>query len=487
MNAAHQTWLVAAREIRERGRSRAFLASLLLMLVTVAGAVALPALLDTGPGTKDVGLTGTTPAALTASLQAQGETVDTTIRIHDYDRRAEGEAAVRDGDIDVLVVDARQLEWRQRADEQLKAVVTGAIQLVAISDRAAAAGMDPDELLAIVEPVQVTNVELGQVQGRSPDDETAAFLMTLVLFFAISTYGAMVLSGVVEEKSSRTVEVLLARMPARDLLAGKIAGIGLLGLAQITATATVAFAVASLSDSFDIPAVRGGVIAWAVVWFVLGYALYATVFGTLGSLASRTEDASSITGPVSIVLVLAFMVSFATIGSADTTWAQLVAWFPITAPLAMPNRIAMGAATWWDPVLAAVLTLAAIAGLVVVGGRVYTRAILHTGATLSLGAAWRGAPVHSQPGSAVEGQTEGEEVPAMGSQSTRREARTQLMLMVVAVAVGGVVFVLAGDFVVGVGVGAAGFALLRQATRIWGHRSDDGAVITQPDHDPARR
>jgi ABC-2 type transport system permease protein len=361
------------------------------MLLAVAGAIALPAFLDTGPGAKDVGLTGTTPSGLTATMQAQGDAVDTTIRVHHYDTRAGGEADVRDGAIDVLVVDARQLEWHKAADEQLKAVVTGAIQLVAVRDRAEAAGMDPDELLAIVEPVTVANVELGRFEGRSADDETAAFLMTMVLFFAISTYGAMVLSGVVEEKSSRTVEVLLARMPARNLLAGKIAGIGLLGLTQIAATAAVALAAASLTDSFDVPAVRGSVLAWAVVWFVLGYALYATVFGTLGSLASRTEDASSVTGPVSILLVVAFMVSFAAIGSADTRWAQVVSWLPITAPLAMPNRIAMGVATWWDPAVAVVVTLATIAGLVVLGGRVYTRAILHTGATLSLGDAWRGA------------------------------------------------------------------------------------------------
>ena len=282
MNGARQVWLVAAREIRERGRSRAFLVSLLLMLLAVAAAIALPALLDTRPGTKDVGLTGATPAGLAATVQAQGDAVDTTIRIHHYDTRAGGEAAVRDGDIDVLVVDARQLEWRKRADEQLKAVVTGAIQFVAVRDRAEAAGMDPDELLAIVEPVPVANVELGQVEGRSPDDETAAFLMTMVLFFAISTYGAMVLSGVVEEKSSRTVEVLLARMPARNLLAGKITGIGLLGLAQVASTAIVALVAASLADSLDVPAVRAGVLGWAVVWFVLGYVLYGTVFGTLG-------------------------------------------------------------------------------------------------------------------------------------------------------------------------------------------------------------
>jgi ABC-2 type transport system permease protein len=469
MNGARQSWLVATREIRERGRSRAFVGSLLLMLLAVAGAIVLPAFLDTGPGTKDVGLTGTPPAALTAALQAQGDAVNTTIRIHQYDTRADGEAAVRDGDLDVLVVDARQLEWLKRADEQLKAVVTGAIQLVALRDRAEAAGLNPDELLTIVEPAPVTNIELGQVEGRSPDDETAAFLMTMVLFFGISTYGAMVLTGVVEEKSSRTVEVLLARMPARNLLAGKIAGIGLLGLAQIAATAIVALVAVSLTDSFDVPAVRGSVLAWAVVWFVLGYALFATVFGTLGSLASRTEDASSVTGPVTILLVLGFMVSFAAIGSAETTWAQVVSWFPITAPLAMPNRIAMGVATWWDPLVAVLVALATIAGLVVLGGRVYTRAILHTGATLSLGDAWRGAPRQSQRDSrAASGTIERKEARAV-TRSTTRDARAQLVLTAIAIAAGGVVFAFTSDFVIGVGVGAAVFALTRQAMRAWVH------------------
>ncbi len=480
MNGAHQSWLVAAREIRERGRSRAFLASLLLMLVTVAGAIALPAFLDTGPSTKDVGVTGLTPAGLVTALPAQGAAVDTTIRTHQFRTRAEGEAALRAGDIDVLVVDDRQLEWPKSADEQLQAVVTGAIQLVAVRDRAEAAGIDPDELLAIVEPVPITNVELSQVEGRSPDDETAAFLMTMVLFFTISTYGAMVLSGVVEEKSSRTVEVLLARMPARNLLAGKIAGIGVLGLAQVTATAVVALGAASLTDSFDVPAVRGSVIAWAVLWFVLGYALYATVFGTLGSLASRTEDASSVTGPVSIVLVLGFMVSFAAIGSADTTWAQLVSWFPITAPLAMPNRIAMGVATWWDPIIAVVLTLSTIAGLVVLGGRVYTWAILHTGAPLSLGEAWRGAAAPSPPDVPVVSRSTGQEAMVPVTNPTTRGARTQLGLTVIAIAAGCIVFASTGDFVIGVGVGAALFAVARQAVKAWVRNGDHPAGIARP-------
>ena len=132
------------------------------------------------------------------------------------------------------------------------------------------------------------------------------------------------------------------------------------------------------------------------MWFVLGYALYATVFGALGALASRPEDAQSVAGPVSVVLIAGYFVSFAAIGSPNSAWAKVVSFFPATAPLAMPNRIAMGATAWWEPVVAAALTLAAIAALVQFGGRVYSGGILHTGPTLKLRDAWQGttSPSH---------------------------------------------------------------------------------------------
>jgi ABC-2 type transport system permease protein len=377
-------WLVAKRELLERGRSRAFLASVIIMNVVVVGIIVLPAVLGTTAGTRDVALSGSTPPALRAAIARQADAVSIKTHVRPYATREAGRQAVRDGSADVLVVDGRILEWQGRADEQLRTIVTGAIQVVAVQERAARAGLTGEDVATLLAPVPVRNVELGRVAGRSPDDEAAAFIMTVVLFMAIATYGAMVLSGVVEEKSSRVVEVLLARMPARNLLAGKVAGIGLLGLGQIATTAAAALVAVTTVDAVDLPAVRGAVLGWAVVWFVLGYALYATVFGALGSLASRPEDAQSSAGPVSVLLVLVYFVSFAAIGSADTTWARLVAWFPATAPMAMPTRIAMGAATWWDPIVAVVAMLAAIAGLVVLGGRVYAGAVLHNGPALKL-------------------------------------------------------------------------------------------------------
>jgi ABC-2 type transport system permease protein len=248
-----------------------------------------------------------------------------------------------------------------------------------------------------VAPIAVESVALGQVPGRTADDETATYILSLVLFLSVSVYGAMVLSGVVEERSSRVVEVLLARIPARSLLAGKVAGIGLLGLAQVVVTGLVAVAAVAVSDVADVPAASTSVIAWAVAWFVIGYALIATAYGVLGSLASRSEDASSVTGPISVLLIGAYFVSFAAVGSPDALWAKLASWFPVTAPFAMPNRIAMGATAWWEPIGAAVLALAALGGLVVIGGRVYTHAVLHTGGIVRFADAWRGAGSSTPP------------------------------------------------------------------------------------------
>jgi ABC-2 type transport system permease protein len=385
-----QTWLVAVREMRERSRSRAFRVGLVLMLVLVVAVVVLPSFVDTSGGTRVVGVTGRAPVALPAALREQSRGVDITVRVHRYGSRAVGETALRRGGVDLLVVGSHRIEWQGRADRQLQTVVTGALQLVAVGHRAAAAGVGIDTLRAVMAPVQVQKEEIGLVADRGPDDGTAAAVMSVVLLLAIVTYGNLVLTGVAEEKAGRVVEVLLARMPARNLLAGKVVGIGLLGLGQLVVTAVAALVAATFVRSLDLPSVSGGVLGWVVVWFVLGYALYAMAYGALGSLASRAEDAQSTAGPVSYVLIAAYWASLIAVSTdPQSAWSRALSFFPLTAPLAMPARIALGVTAWWEPVLATVLALAAVAALVVLAGRIYTNAILHTGPSLRLRDAWR--------------------------------------------------------------------------------------------------
>jgi ABC-2 type transport system permease protein len=361
-------------------------------------------------------------------------------------------------------------------DQQLKTVVTAAIQLVTVQQRAAAADIRPGAVAALLAPVPVTNVELGSVAGPSPTDETAVVVMTGVLLFCISVFGAMVLNGVLEEKGSRVVEVLLARIPARALLAGKIVGIGLLGLAQIGVTALVALVTVTTVRSIDVPAVRGPVL----VWFVLGYVLYATVYGTLGSLGSRVEDAQSVAGPASVVLVVAYFATFAMIAQPASALARAVSFFPLTAPMAMPGRIAMGAAAWREPVAAAALTVAATAGLVVLAGRVYTGAILHSGPALSLREAWR-ATARTGP-SAAEADTHVTRALPHKARSLTEERTTmttdltrhRLLITVltgIGIALGVVAALLTNDVIIGVIAGAGFIAVATQMVNLWSRHS----------------
>jgi ABC-2 type transport system permease protein len=487
MNGIRQGWLVTRREIRERGRSRAFLASVVLMVVAVAVVLIIPALFTSGGGTRDVGLTGPAPPGLAATIAEQSQAAGITARVHHYGSLAAGEQAVRQGRLDVLVAGARRLEWQGRADPQLKAAATGAIQLAAVRARAAAAGIQPGTAAALLAPVPISNVELGHVAGRTPADELAVTVMTGLLLLCISIFGSMVLTGVLEEKSSRVVEVLLARIPARALLAGKIAGIGLLGLAQIGITALAAFVAVTAAGSTDIPAIRGTVLAWAVVWFVLGYALYATVFGALGSLGSRAEDAQAVAGPATAVLTVAFLASFFMITQPASAAAKAISYFPLTAPFAMPGRIAMGATTWWEPVLAGVLTLGAIIGLVQLAGRLYTNAILHSGPALSLKDAWRSTTTTPAPSATAPGPSAtkaGTPTTTLRHRARARAGRRTTMtttgptshrllitvLTGIGIALGVTVAILTSDVIIGVIAGAGFIGIATMMVRLWtGH------------------
>jgi ABC-2 type transport system permease protein len=390
VSGLRQTWLVALRELRERGRSKGLWAGTVIMVVVVVAAIVVPAVAAPDRIDREVGFVGSTDDGLAESVTAQGAALDIDVDVQTFGAVPVGEQALRDDDIDVLVVDGRRLVWRGDADERLRAVVTGAIQVVVLNQRAEATGITADQLAELASPVPVENEEIGIVAGRGPDDEVAAYVMSILLLVAIATYGQLVLTGVVQEKSSRVVEVLLARVPARSLMGGKVAGIGLLGFAQFVVTAIAAVIATLAVDAADIPAVSGAVMAWLVVWFVLGYAIYATAYGAFGSLASRTEDASSISAPVTTLLIVAYWASLVAVTrDPDGGWATLTSFVPVTAPFAMPGRVALGAAAWWEPFLAAGLTVAGIAVLVLLAGRIYTGAILHTGAPLKLREAWR--------------------------------------------------------------------------------------------------
>jgi ABC-2 type transport system permease protein len=163
-----------------------------------------------------------------------------------------------------------------------------------------------------------------------------------------------------------------------QLLAGKIIGLGLLGLAQIVAIAAVGVTGALAFDLVSLPSQLIGTVLSVVAWFVLGYAFYAAVFAAAASLVSRQEDLAGVITPVSVLLVMGFFIALQAAGDPTGTLARVTSYIPGLSPLVMPVRLAAGGALWWEGLLAVAVMLVAITLVVRLGGRVYAGALLRT-------------------------------------------------------------------------------------------------------------
>jgi ABC-2 type transport system permease protein len=141
----------------------------------------------------------------------------------------------------------------------------------------------------------------------------------------------------------------------------------------------------------DVPAIPVDGLVWFVVWFLLGFGLYATAFAMGGSLVSRQEDASSVVTPISIPFIASYIASFAIAGDPDSTFAKVLSLVPVTAPMTMPARIAAGEPSVLEVTASVLLTVLATYVLVVIAGRVYARNVLRTGARVSWKSALRAA------------------------------------------------------------------------------------------------
>ena len=390
MSGARRVGLVVRREWIQRVRSTAFRVSTVISAAIVVAIIAIPQMYGGGtPPPRVVGVVGESSPQLQTVLRAAGRQVDLTVSTRAFEDETAARDALRSGDVDVLLVGERALVWKAEVDEQLGAVVTSAAQAVEQQRAIDELGLTPAEQQQL-RPAPLSSSSLEPVtEERTARLALATIALVLLLMF-ISFYGGFLLVGVIEEKSSRVVEVMLSRLRPTELLTGKIAGIGLVGLAQFALVAAAALIALAFSDNAQLPTTTRGTIGWVVFWFILGYAFYAVLYGAAGSLVSRQEEAQSMTFPITAVLIVAYIFALEAAQSPDSTMALIGSFVPPTAPLVMIVRIANGSVPWWQLGLSVVLMLATICGMVLLAGRIYAGAVLRTGRRVKLKEAWRG-------------------------------------------------------------------------------------------------
>ena len=387
-------WLVARREILERGRSRAFLVSLGLVVAFILAGVLLPSIIGgSGPGQTKLGIVGTPPATFVQSLAATGGPSGLTITTETVPDVAAAEAQLEADSLNAVVVfsadgAAPSIVVKERGFDALVPAVTQAVIAARAGELLERAGIDPAELAAVATPPAIR-----ELKPSDPNRDTSflfANVGVILLFISIFTFGTWVLTGVVEEKQSRVVEVVLSTVAARDLLIGKVLGIGLLGLVQLIVMVVVGLGAGIATNRFTPPPTTASAVFQLFLWFILGYALYSTALGVLGALASRMEEASNASAPVSILASLAYV--FALLVATDDPAgvpARIATFIPPVSPMVIPLRAALGAIEPWEVIVAVVLMLATIWLLFIVGARVYSGAVLQTAGRIKIRDAWR--------------------------------------------------------------------------------------------------
>ena len=375
--------LVATNEIRQGLRSKAMRISFAVLVVIAAIASALPGLIGShGATTYRVAVIGVKPPDITTKALR--------VRFSSPRDQAAGQAMVRSRQVTAAVGPTRV--WSNKAlDPNLEAVLdqvhAGQVlgeraRLAAVTDKVAA------ELFAPIAPLIAIRLDADRNDANA---QGLASAVLVLLFFALTAFGGAVLSGVMQEKTSRVVEVVLGSVRTDELLAGKILGIGLLAMGQVTVIAFVAGMAGKLFSARELPTTTVPTLVVMLGAFVFGYLFYASLFAAAGSLVSRVEDAQAAATPISITLTLAYVASIGlAIGAPDGLATRTLGIVPFTAPMVVIARTAAGHPHWWELVLAAAVMSASVFAVVRFAARVYRGSILRNGARVTWRDAWSG-------------------------------------------------------------------------------------------------
>jgi ABC-2 type transport system permease protein len=380
--------LVARREVVERARERSFLVSTGLTLFIVLGVAIVPSLLGLGdpPAYRVAFAEGA--AAESPEVQQVARTFDVDVEVVAADASAARRQVV-DGDLDAYV-EADRIVVADEIDGELGRVLQAAHTSSQAAQRLQSAGIDPGQ---VAQAQAVPPLRVDAVDPPDPGAETRRGIVsigTFVLYGQLIGYGFWVATGIVEEKSSRVVEVLLAAVRPRALLAGKVLGIGLLALGQLLVIAVIGVGASILAGVVDVGAEAVTPVLVLLGWFVLGFAFYACLFAAGAARVSRQEDLQSVTTPGTMLVLVSFFGALFANNDPGGTAARVLGVLPPFSALVSPVRIVSGQAPWWEPVLAVGLMLLAVAGLVLLAARIYEGSVLRMGAAVPFREAWRG-------------------------------------------------------------------------------------------------
>lgn len=394
--AARIIGLVAKREFTTRVRTKSFLISNAIILVLILGGIiAASVFADDAVTNPKVGLVGSA-ASLSGALAAGSASIGSPVDTSTVPDVATARSKVTSGDLDVALVPVGTGGYTAIVDEELRtdlrSIIDSVVRQQAINSALTAQGVDP-ATLGQAAARATFKVDATNPPDPDRDQRTAlAFIAMLLMFFQLLMFGLYVAMGVVEEKSSRVVEVLLATIKPLHLLWGKVLGIGAVGLLQLAAYGVVGLGAGMGTGLVTVTGLAVGVFASVLFWFILGFAFFAVSYAAAGSLVSRQEDVNSAATPITMLVMVGYVLAQVTLADPSGTAASVMSWVPPFSSMLMPLRIASGTTSVVQIVGSAVLMLLVTVALARVAARIYERSVLRTGTRVSWSEALRQRP-----------------------------------------------------------------------------------------------
>jgi ABC-2 type transport system permease protein len=391
-DALHTVFLITRREFVTRVRSRFFLIGTVVLMALLAGYIVLQAdVINKSSTTVKVGFVGASQALAKPLAATSGGGV--TIQTQLVQSVSSGVDQVRSGDLDALVSgdpSAPDVEYKDQLDPTVAANLTTLVQDIVFRQALAGSGVDPAAIEAKVAAAGIHAVALDPNAAQRSQSEVVGIFVAALLYIALVVYGSFVATGIVADKANRIVEILLSTVRSRQLLFGKVVGIGLVGFIQLVLLGSVALVAVMETHAITVPAVGVTAVLGGLLWFVLGFLFYALVYAAGGSLVSRQEDVGAVTAPIQVVILGSYLAFFWVVANPANPIGTVLSVLPPFAPVLMPARMATGDALAWQVVLAVALMLSAIVGMNALAARIYSNSVLRVGSRVRLADAWKG-------------------------------------------------------------------------------------------------
>ncbi|MCW5967764.1 MAG: ABC transporter permease [Blastocatellales bacterium] len=290
----------------------------------------------------------------------------------------------------VFELDAIDFHARNVSDFGNRGRIRDALHTAITEQRFVKAGIDPSLVKRLSRDIDINIIN---PRGQSEKGQTffLAYALMMILYVTILVYGLAVLRGVVEEKQSRIVEILLSSVQPFQLMLGKLVGIGLVGLTQYVIWAVSAIVLSGVAaartfggGSFEMPHISAALMVFFVIYFVLGYFLFATLYATVGAIVSNEEDGQQMQTPVTMSIVMSVVLSTVILRNPNGMLATVLSLVPFFSPVLMFMRISLETPPAWQIALSIVLLIGTILGMVWVAARIYRIGVLMYGKRPSL-------------------------------------------------------------------------------------------------------